>query len=103
MEYRYLGKSGLQVSALSLGAWVTMGGQIDEKTSFECMQIAIDAGVNFFDNAEVYSHGNAEIVMGNVIKKSGWKRLYNSDTFSSPWEFCPAFCALLSSGSMRGL
>ena len=74
MEYRYLGKSGLQVSALSFGAWVTMGGQIDEKTSFECMQIAIDAGVNFFDNAESYSHGKAEIVMGNVIKKAGWKR-----------------------------
>ena len=74
MEYRYLGKSGLQVSALSLGAWVTMGGQIDEKTSFECMQIAIDAGVNFFDNAEAYAHGNAEIVMGKVIKKAGWKR-----------------------------
>jgi len=74
MEYRYLGKSGLQVSALSLGAWVTMGGQIDDDTAFECMQIAYDAGVNFFDNAEAYSHGNAEIVMGNTIKKAGWKR-----------------------------
>jgi voltage-dependent potassium channel beta subunit len=74
MEYRYLGKSGLQVSALSLGAWVTMGGQIDEDTSYECMKTAYEAGVNFFDNAESYSHGNAEIVMGNVIKKSGWKR-----------------------------
>jgi voltage-dependent potassium channel beta subunit len=74
MEYRYLGKSGLQVSSLSLGAWVTMGGQIDEDTSIECMQIAYDAGVNFFDNAESYSHGNAEIVMGNAIKKAGWKR-----------------------------
>jgi len=74
MEYRYLGKSGLQVSALSLGAWVTMGGQIDDDTSFECMQSAYDAGVNFFDNAEAYSHGNAEIVMGNAIKKASWKR-----------------------------
>ncbi len=74
MEYRYLGKSGLQVSALSLGAWVTMGGQVDESTSYECMKIAYDAGVNFFDNAESYSHGNAEVVMGNVIKKAGWKR-----------------------------
>ena len=74
MEYRYLGKSGVQVSALSLGAWVTMGGQIDDDTAFECMQIAYDAGVNFFDNAEAYSHGNAEIVMGNTIKKAGWKR-----------------------------
>jgi voltage-dependent potassium channel beta subunit len=74
MEYRYLGKSGLQISALSLGAWVTMGGQINDDSSLECMQIAHDAGVNFFDNAESYSHGNAEIVMGNVIRKAGWKR-----------------------------
>jgi voltage-dependent potassium channel beta subunit len=74
MEYRYLGKSGLQVSALSLGAWVTMGNQIDENVSYECMHTAYEAGVNFFDNAEAYAHGNAEIVMGNVIKKSGWKR-----------------------------
>jgi voltage-dependent potassium channel beta subunit len=74
MEYRYLGKSGLQVSALSFGAWVTMGGQIDENVSKECMYTAYEAGVNFFDNAEAYAHGNAEIVMGNVIKKAGWKR-----------------------------
>jgi voltage-dependent potassium channel beta subunit len=74
MEYRYLGKSGLQVSALSLGAWVTMGGQIGEDTAYECMQIAHDSGVNFFDNAESYAHGNAETVMGNIIKKAGWKR-----------------------------
>ena len=74
MEYRYLGRSGLQISALSLGAWVTMGGQIDEDTSYECMQVAYDAGVNFFDNAESYAHGNAEIVMGNLIKKAGQKR-----------------------------
>jgi voltage-dependent potassium channel beta subunit len=74
MEYRYLGKSGLQISALSLGAWVTLGGQIGEEASYECMKVAYDAGVNFFDNAESYAHGNAEIVMGNVIKKAGWKR-----------------------------
>jgi voltage-dependent potassium channel beta subunit len=74
MEYRHLGKSGLEISAISLGAWVTMGGQIGEDTSYECMQAAYDAGVNFFDNAESYAHGNAEIVMGNVIKKAGWKR-----------------------------
>jgi voltage-dependent potassium channel beta subunit len=74
MEYRHLGKSGLEISALSLGAWVTMGEQIDEDTSFECMKEAYDAGVNFFDNAESYAHGNAELVMGNVIKKTGWKR-----------------------------
>jgi voltage-dependent potassium channel beta subunit len=74
MEYRHLGKSGLEISALSLGAWVTMGNQIDEATSYDCMQVAYEAGVNFFDNAESYAQGNAEIVMGNVIKKAGWKR-----------------------------
>lgn len=74
MQYRHLGNSGLEISALSLGAWVTMGGQINEASSYECMQIAYAAGVNFFDNAESYAHGNAEIVMGNVIKKAGWKR-----------------------------
>jgi voltage-dependent potassium channel beta subunit len=74
MEYRHLGKSGLELSALSFGAWVTIGGQIGEETAFECMKAAYDAGVNFFDNAEAYAHGNAEIVMGNVIKKAGWKR-----------------------------
>ncbi len=74
MEYRHLGSSGLQISALSLGAWVTYGGQVGEHVALECMKAARDAGVNFFDNAEGYAHGNAEIVMGNVIKKMGWKR-----------------------------
>ncbi len=74
MEYRYLGRSGLQLSALSFGAWVTVGGQMDESTSYDCMQAAYEAGVNFFDNAESYSHGNGEVVMGNVIRKAGWKR-----------------------------
>jgi voltage-dependent potassium channel beta subunit len=74
MEYRYLGKSGLQVSALSFGAWVTFGQQIGEDTALESMEAAYQAGVNFFDNAEVYANGKAETVMGNVIKKAGWKR-----------------------------
>ena len=74
MEYRYLGKSGLQVSALSLGAWVTYGGQVGEEIAYECMNAAYEEGVNFFDNAEVYANGSAETVMGNVIKKAGWKR-----------------------------
>jgi len=74
MEYRYLGKSGLQVSALSLGAWVTFGDQVDENVAYDCMKAAYEAGVNFFDNAEVYGRGNAEIVMGNVIKRMGWHR-----------------------------
>ena len=74
MEYRYLGKSGLQVSALSLGAWVTYGGQVGEEIAYQCMETAIKSGVNFFDNAEAYADGEAETVMGKVIKKAGWKR-----------------------------
>ncbi len=74
MEYRFLGKSGLQVSALSFGAWVTFGSQIGEEVAFECMQAAYEAGVNFFDNAEAYAGGTAEIVMGNILKRAGWKR-----------------------------
>lgn len=74
MEYRFLGSSGLKVSALSLGAWVTYGGQVGEDIAYQCMTEAYEAGVNFFDNAEAYANGEAEIVMGNVIKKTGWKR-----------------------------
>ncbi len=74
MEYRFLGKSGLRVSALSFGAWVTFGEQIDEDVAYQCMKEAYDAGVNFFDNAEVYAHGQAEIMMGNILKRTGWKR-----------------------------
>lgn len=74
MEYRYLGSSGLQVSALSLGAWITYGGQVGLDEADECMTTAYEAGVNFFDNAEAYDAGNAELVMGEVIKRRGWKR-----------------------------
>jgi voltage-dependent potassium channel beta subunit len=74
MEYRRLGKSGIKLSALSLGAWVTYGGQVGEQTARECMAAAYDQGVNFFDNAEGYADGNAETVMGNVVKELGWKR-----------------------------
>jgi voltage-dependent potassium channel beta subunit len=74
MEYRNLGSAGIKVSALSLGAWVTYGGQVGEDIASQCMRAAYEAGVNFFDNAEAYAHGNAEIVMGEVIKKAGWKR-----------------------------
>lgn len=74
MEYRHLGSSGLRVSALSLGAWITYGGQVGEDAARECMVAAREAGVNFFDNAEAYDGGNAELVMGRVIKGSGWKR-----------------------------
>ncbi len=74
MEYRNLGRSGLKVSALSFGAWVTFGDQIGERAAQAMMQAAIDAGVNFFDNAEVYAGGKAETMMGKVVKKAGWKR-----------------------------
>jgi voltage-dependent potassium channel beta subunit len=74
MEYRRLGRAGIKLSALSLGAWVTYGGQVGEQVAQECMAAAYDAGVNFFDNAEAYAGGNAEVVMGNVIKQLGWRR-----------------------------
>lgn len=74
MNYRHLGKAGIRVSELSLGAWVTYGGQVGEEIAHDCMVAAYDAGVNFFDNAEAYAGGQAEIVMGNVLKKVGWRR-----------------------------
>src|SRR5246127_3637329 len=77
MKYRHLGKSGLQVSELSFGAWVTFAQQIDNKTAEELMTAAYDAGVNFFDNAEAYAAGKAEMVMGEILKRKGWPR----DTF----------------------
>ena len=77
MKYRRLGKSGLQVSELSFGAWVTFAQQIGDGTAEELMTIAYDSGANFFDNAEAYAEGRAEIVMGKILKKKGWLR----DTF----------------------
>ena len=74
MKYRYLGSSGLQVSELSFGSWVTFSTQIGENTAQDCMQAAYDAGVNFFDNAEGYASGASEVMMGNVIRNAGWKR-----------------------------
>lgn len=74
MEYRRLGKSGLQVSALSFGSWLTFGNQISDKTADELMGIAYDAGVNFFDNAEGYAEGKSEIVMGKILKAQKWER-----------------------------
>lgn len=74
MEYRKMGKWGLKLSELSLGAWVTYGGQVGEEIAEQCMVAAYEAGVNFFDNAETYANGNAEIVMGKVLKQVGWRR-----------------------------
>ena len=72
MEYRRLGKAGVQVSALSLGSWVTFGQQISDEVAAELMKTAYDQGVNFFDNAEAYAAGRSEIVMGNILRKMGW-------------------------------
>ncbi len=74
LNYRRLGNSGLKLSELSLGAWVTYGGQVGEDVALKCMSTAYEAGVNFFDNAEAYAGGKAEVVMGNVFKKTGWPR-----------------------------
>lgn len=74
MEYRRLGKSGLQVSVLSFGSWVTFGKQIHDTTAEELMSIAYDSGVNFFDNAEIYARGRSELVMGEILKKKKWAR-----------------------------
>jgi voltage-dependent potassium channel beta subunit len=74
MEYRRLGKSGLQISALSFGSWVSFSKQINDKTAEELMSIAYDHGVNFFDNAEIYSLGESEKLMGRVLKKKKWDR-----------------------------
>jgi voltage-dependent potassium channel beta subunit len=74
MEYRRLGKSGLQVSVLSFGSWVTFGKQIGDTTADTLMTMAYDAGVNFFDNAEIYARGKSEEVMGKILKNKNWTR-----------------------------
>jgi aryl-alcohol dehydrogenase-like predicted oxidoreductase len=74
MLYRRLGPSGLQISALSFGAWVTFGRQIGDPVARDLMHASYDAGINFFDNAETYADGQAERVMGEILKTSGWRR-----------------------------
>jgi voltage-dependent potassium channel beta subunit len=74
MEYRRLGKSGLKVSALSFGSWITFANQIENGIAERLMDIAYDAGVNFFDNAEVYAAGRSEEVMGEILAKKAWSR-----------------------------
>lgn len=78
MEYRRLGKTGLKVSELSLGSWVTFGKQVDEKDALDLMSLAYEAGINFFDNAEGYEAGESEALMGAALEKLGWGR----DTYS---------------------
>ena len=74
MEYRRLGRSGLQVSVLSFGSWVTFGTQVDTSLAKDCLTAARDAGVNFFDNAEAYAGGESERIMGQAIAELGWPR-----------------------------
>jgi len=72
MEYRHLGKAGVQVSAVSLGSYVTFGGQIGDDVAADLMKTAYDQGINFFDNAETYVQGRSETVMGSILKDMGW-------------------------------
>jgi len=74
MTYRRLGRSGLKVSVLSFGSWVTFGEQVDTALAKDCLTAARDAGVNFFDNAEAYAGGQSEQIMGDAIRELGWER-----------------------------
>ena len=75
MQYRRLGRSGLQVSLLSLGSWVTYHNQVDVASAKEMLAAAMDAGVNFYDNAEGYALGKSETLMGQAMRELGWPRL----------------------------
>ena len=75
MQYRRLGRSGVRVSALSLGSWVTYHNQVGTDAAVEMLAAAFDAGVNFYDNAEVYAGGHSETIMGQALKRLGWPRL----------------------------
>src|SRR6478609_8177452 len=74
MEYRRMGRTGLQLSVLSFGSWVTFGTQLDTSLARDCLSVARDAGVNFFDNAEAYAGGESERIMGKAIAELGWER-----------------------------
>ena len=74
MDYRRLGKSGLKISELSFGSWVTFGNQVQGKEALDLLSMAYDAGINFFDNAEIYEQGRSEVVMGEALRKLGWSR-----------------------------
>ncbi len=74
MEYRRLGSAGLKVSELSFGSWVTFHSQLDDRRALDCIRVALDSGINFFDNAEGYAAGESEVIMGRVFKKLGVRR-----------------------------
>jgi len=89
LDYRRLGKSGLKVSALSFGSWVTFGNQMDVGAAADCLKAAYDGGVTFFDNAETYANGRSETIMGEALKKLGWRRdsfVVSSKVFFGPME-----------------
>ncbi len=89
MEYRRLGNSGLKVSVLSFGSWVTFDNQIDNNLAVECMAAAGDAGCNFFDNAEVYAGGRSEEIMGHALNELGWERWSYVITTKAFWGLRP--------------
>ncbi|KAL5013139.1 hypothetical protein ScPMuIL_007409, partial [Solemya velum] len=72
MQYKNLGKSGLKVSNVGLGTWVTFGAQVNDEMAEEILTLAYESGINFFDTAEVYASGRAEIVLGKILKKKNW-------------------------------
>ena len=74
MDYRIMGRTGLQLSVLSFGSWVTFHKQIEDNTADILMGMAYEAGINFFDNAEGYAHGESEMMMGRVLKQKNWDR-----------------------------
>jgi aryl-alcohol dehydrogenase-like predicted oxidoreductase len=74
MQYRKLGRTGLKVSAISLGSWLTYAGHVLDENNFSCHKAAYKAGINFFDTAESYEDGKAEILLGKAIKQFRWKR-----------------------------
>jgi voltage-dependent potassium channel beta subunit len=74
MPYRRLGRSGLRLGALSFGSWVSFGAQMDEAAARDCMAYSYERGVNFFDNAETYADGESERLMGEALRRLGWRR-----------------------------
>ena len=74
MQYRHLGRSGLQVSVLGFGSWVTFGGQIGTELAVKCLTVAREGGINFFDNAESYAQGQSERIMGQALAELDWPR-----------------------------
>src|SRR5271165_318905 len=74
MPYRRLGRSGLKVSLLSFGSWVSFGNQVGDDLAVRCLEAAREGGINFFDNAEIYAGGESESIMGRAIKTLGWER-----------------------------